>query len=156
MNRKHKYIARLHYSSSHGWWVRLRFADIQKAFSDIACGSKSKSLKAALAFRDKTLRDLVKKGLPIGRKPKQHHENPSRDSRTGVVGVHFTMRTAADGTHYKSYVGSYYPKKYQHRVKSFSVHKYGEKKTFKLAVAFRQEGLKNLHKEQKQLLRNTP
>ena len=92
MNLIYKYITRLHYGSSYGWWVRLRFAKIQKAFSDTAYGSKSKALKAELKFRDACLRDLAKKGEPIGRKPKGHHKNPSKRNRTGMVGVHYVIR----------------------------------------------------------------
>ncbi len=143
---KIKYITRLHYRSSHGWWVRLRFAEIQKAFSDIAHGSKAKSLKAAIKFRDACLRDRARKGLPIGRKPKGHHKNPSIKSRTGIVGVHYVIKTYKDGSRNKFYVGTYYPRKYRHSVKSFSVNKYGEKKAFKLAAAFRREGLRSLNK----------
>jgi len=151
---KHKYLTRLHYRSSHGWWVRLRFANIQKAFSDIACGSKSKSLKAAIKFRDACLRDRAEKGLSIGRKPKGHHKNPTVRNRTGIVGVHCVIKTNKDDSPIKYYVSTYYPQKYQHCVKTFSVNKYGEKRAFKLAVAFRREGLKSLSEMRKQPLRN--
>jgi hypothetical protein len=147
-----KYITRLHYRSSHGWWVRLRSANIQKAFSDIAFGSKSKSLKAAIKFRDACIRDLAQRGITIGRKPKGHHKNPTIRNRTGFVGVHYVIRRNKDGSRNKSYIGTYYPRKYQHRVKSFAVNKYGEKKALKLAIAFRQEGLRSLGKERKQPL----
>ncbi len=140
------YITRLHYRSSFGWWVRLRFASIQKSFSDRIYGSKAKSRQAAIKFRDACLRDLAKKGLPIGRKPKGHHKNPTIRNRTGVVGVHYVIKTYGDGSRHKSYIGTYYPRKYEHSVKSFSVNKYGEKKAFKLAVAFRREGLRSLGK----------
>jgi hypothetical protein len=148
-----KYITRLHYRS-YGWRVRPRFAEIQKSFSDSAYGSKSKSLKAAIKFRDACFRDLAEKGLPTGRKPKGHHKSPTIKSRTGVVGVHYVIKTNKDGSRNKSYVGTYYPQKYQHRVKSFSVNKYGEKKAFKLAAAFRREGLRSLSKGREQPRRN--
>jgi hypothetical protein len=147
MKVKHKYITRLHYKSSHGWWVRLRFANIQKAFSDSAFGSKSKSLKAAIIFRDKTLRDMAKQGILIGRKPKGHHATPTKKSKTGVVGVYFQLKKAADGGFNKYYVGSYYPKKYQGIAKVFAVNVYGEREAFRLAKAFRQEGLRSLRKD---------
>jgi len=146
MTPKHKYITRLHYKS-YGWWVRLRSAEIQKAFSDTAYGSKSGSLAAAVKFRDKTLRDLAKKGLPVGRKPKGHHKKPTAKSKTGIVGVTYQLRRAADGTQNKYYVGSYYPRKYQGWSKAFAVNVYGEREAFRLARAFRREGLRSLKKE---------
>jgi len=141
-----KYITRLHYKSSHGWWVRLRSAHIQKVFSDLAHGSKSRSLKAAIKFRDACIRDLAKRGMPIGRKPKGHHKNPTIRNRTGFVGVHYVIRRSNDGSRNKSYIGSYYPQRYKHLVRSFSVNKYGEKRALKLAIAFRQEGLRSMGK----------
>jgi hypothetical protein len=149
MKLKHKYITRLHFKSSFGWWVRLRSAEIQKAFSDAAYGSKSKSLKAAIKFRDKTLRDLAKQGISIGRKPKGHHDTPTKISKTGIVGVTYQLRRAAGGSFNKYYVGSYYPEKYQGRSKAFAVNVYGERGAFRLARAFRREGLKSLRKGQK-------
>jgi hypothetical protein len=146
MIAKHKYITRLHFKS-YGWWVRLRFAQIQKAFSDLAYGSKSKSLKAAIAFRDKTLRDLAKQGLPVGRKPKGHHKKPTAKSKTGIVGVTYQHRSAANGTFNKYYVGSYYPAKYQGKSKAFAVNTYGEREALRLARAFRREGLRSLRRD---------
>ena len=149
MNTKHKYITRLHFKSSFGWWVRLRSAEIQKAFSDLAYGSKTKSFKAAISFRDRTLRDLAKQGIPIGRKPKGHHATPTKKSKTGIVGVYFQLKKAADGTLNKYYVGSYYPEKYQGKAKAFAVNVYGEREARRLAKAFRRDGLRSLSKGRK-------
>ncbi len=150
MKAKHKYITRLHYRSSHGWWVRIRFAEIQKAFSDIAHGSKAKSLKAAIKFREVTLRDLANKG--IRKKPVLFHKNLSVKNRTGVIGVFLKIRKAANGTANKYYVGSYYPEKYLLRSKLFAVNIYGEREALRLAVAFRREGLRGLRKGRKAAL----
>ena len=146
MTSKHKYITRLHYKSSFGWWVRLRSAEIQKAFSDAVYGSKAESLKAAIKFRDKTMRELAKQGVPVGRKPKGHHKKPTSKSKTGVVGVTYQLRRAATGTFNKYYIGSYYPEKYQGLSKAFAVNVYGERGAFRLAKAFRREGLRSLRK----------
>jgi hypothetical protein len=149
MKAKHKYITRLHYKT-YGWWVRLRFAEIQKAFSDAAFGSKSKALKAAVKFRDTTLRDLAKQGVRIGRKPKEHHAKPTKNSKTGIVGVTYQLRRATGGGFNKYYFGSYYPRKYQGIAKAFAVNVYGEREAFRLAKAFRREGIRSLSKGQKE------
>ncbi len=149
MTARYRYITRLHYDSSHGWWVRMHFAGIQKLFTDLACGSKAKSLKAAITFRDQTIRGLKRKGMRIGRKPKGHHLHPTSKSSTGIVGVHCTVKTRSDGTPSKSFIGTYYPVKYKHRSKSFSVSKYGTKQARQLAIAFRREGIRSLEKQRR-------
>ena len=145
-----KYITRLHYKSSHGWWVRIRFANIQKAFSDRACGSKTKALEEAIKFRDETLRDRAMKGLPTVRRQKGYLTKPTVINKTGFVGVSCQTRKAADGTLNKYYTGSYYPRKYKSRAKAFAVNVYGEREALRRAVAFRREGLMSLKMEKKQ------
>jgi hypothetical protein len=141
-----KYITRLHYKSSHGWWVRIRFANIQKAFSDRACGAKSKALKEAIKFRDETLLDRAKKGLSTSRRQKRYFTKPTVKSKTGIVGVSCQIKKAAGGTLNKYYIGTYYPQKYQCSSKSFAVNVYGEREALRLAVAFRREGLRSMKK----------
>lgn len=133
---------------AHGWWVRLRFAGVQKYFTDLSCGSKTASYKAAVEFRDKTIRKLKQQGIRIGRKPKGHHRQPTVNSKTGIVGIHVTEKVTPGGVLLKNYVATYYPGKYKHAVGSFSVNKYGNKRALKLAMAFRREGISNLAKQE--------
>jgi hypothetical protein len=60
--------------------------------------------------------------------------------------VSYQLRKAAGGTLNKYYIGSYYPEKYQGLSKAFAVNTYGEREAFRLARAFRREGLRSLKK----------
>lgn len=129
-----------------GWAVRIYFAHVIKYFLDNSLGSKKASYKAAKTFRDETILDLKHRGIAIGKKPKEHHARPTIKSKTGIVGVYMRSRVLQNGHISRSYFGSYYPIKYNHAVKSFSVDKYGKQEALQMAIDFREDGLRKSKK----------
>jgi len=83
---KHKDVARIDQPSkkTYGWYVRVRYLGKthSKFFSDKKCGSKSKSLLAAVAWRDAT-----EKAIGKPRTDRHMVTQTQTRSNTGEVGV---------------------------------------------------------------------
>lgn len=124
---KHKDVARIDQESkrTHGWYVRVRFygKTHSKFFSDKKNGGRYSSLLAALAWRDKTERDL-------GKVRTDKHVVTVSNTSTGVVGVRLN-----DKLH--RYEVSWVNSEGRQGKTSVSILKHGKKKAFEIACETR-------------------
>lgn len=133
-----RYLTRMAYARTSGWWVRF-FAGRQclasKLFSDIKCGGSRKALALARQWRDENESRFVavRPGRPA------FHRNDRRNNtknvgvtlgilplRTGSARYEWRAKWSADG---------------KKRSRSFSVNKYGYEAAYRLAVEHRCEML---------------
>ena len=125
---RHKGISRIVNGKSGGWFARVYFRKktYSKLFSDSVYGSKAMALTKAIQWRDKTKRELEYKywNVPVEKKAR---------SNTGVVGV---TRTHKNGK--PCYSVSWQAETGKQKCKTFSVDKYGEEESFRLACQWRQ------------------
>jgi len=139
-----KGISRIDSGSTHGWFVRgyRNGKTYSKLFSDLKCGGKRKAQIQAREYRDGLHEDLEK----IPQKPRSRRV-VFRDSRntTGVLGVCRTAKKGPNGKVNECYSVSWRPEPGVQKCTSFSIHKYGEKKAFKLAVSLRKQKLKEIY-----------
>jgi len=126
---KHKDIARIDQLSkrTHGWYVRVRFLGKthSKFFSDRKCGSREKSLQAAVEWRNKTEKKL-------GKVRTNRHMVTVSNSGTGVVGVRLNDKL-------NRYEVSWVTLQGKQGKTSVSITKHGKKDAFKRACAIRHE-----------------
>lgn len=124
---KHKDVARIDQESkrTHGWYVRVRFygKTYSKFFSDKKNGGRYSSLLAALAWRDKTEKDL-------GKQRTDKHVVTVSNTSTGVVGVRLNEKL-------HRYEVSWVNKEGKQGKTSVSILKHGKKKAFERACAIR-------------------
>lgn len=127
------HIVRIDHRSTHGYQVRapLTPRPLSRFFADGRHGGKTKALRAARAWRDRTFR---RHGLNPSTRRSVRRSNAR--NRTGVVGVGVQWITKGD-YQYKHYVVSWCPKPYQQKKKVFSAHKYGDEQALRMAVRFR-------------------
>jgi len=141
---KNKGISRIDSGSTHGWQVNANKngKSYSKLFSDLKCGGKRKAQQAARDFRD----ELFVKLAQIPTKP-QGRRIVYRDARntTGVLGVCRRALKRPSGKIYEFYSVSWRPAPGVQKGTAFSIHKYGEEKAFKLAVALRRKMLREIH-----------
>ena len=139
-----KGISRIDSGSTHGWFVRgyRNGKTYSRLFSDQKCEGKKEALEAALAYRD----NLHRKLDAVPQKPRARRI-VLRDARnsTGVLGVCRTAKKSPSGKVHECYSVSWRPEAGVQKCTSFSIHKYGEKKAFQLAVAHRRKMLKEIH-----------
>jgi hypothetical protein len=143
-SKANKGISRIDSGSTHGWFVRgyRNGKTYSKLFSDRKCGSKTKALKQAKAYRDELRNELDQ----IPKQPRQRRIVVS-DSRntTGELGVSRTTKIGPNGTKHECFSVSWRPEPGVQKCTSFSIKKYGEKKAFKLAVDHRRKKMREIH-----------
>jgi hypothetical protein len=124
-----RFIVRYDGKYGYFWKFHIQRKDgyFSKMFSDCIYGSKEKSLKAAIVFRD----DYLSKKKP--RLMEEHSRNES-----GIIGVsrHFCER---HGNFYENF-HAHWQENGRRVIRKFSTRKYGEKRALELAVRARREG----------------
>ena len=136
----YKSISRVDHEAKHafGWFVRVAFQGEmhQRFFSDIAHKGKIASLKAAIAWRNRTEREL---GKP---RTERTVAILSPRNRSGVIGVRRTAKAMTrDGRKMGPvYEVCWFPKRGVVRRTSFSILKYGEREAFRRACELRKKG----------------
>lgn len=134
-------ITRLDYKRSRGWWVRLYEGTLchSKLFSDRSHGGRISALIAAKAWRDKTLREIDKRGRARrkpGRVPSLEHPR----NTSGVAGVQ--RHTKDRGTDRQCVVWTaIWFSEGRRRSKSFSVRRYGYRGAYLWAAYVRARAL---------------
>jgi len=126
---KHKDIARIDQESkrTHGWYVRVRYhgKTHSKFFSDRKCGGRYSSLLSAIAWRDKTEKNL-------GKVRTNKNIVTVSNTSTGVVGVRLNTLLNRYEVSWVSHLG-------KQGKTSVSIAKHGKRKAFLRACAIRQE-----------------
>lgn len=129
MLEKHKDIARIDQEEkrTHGWYVRVRYfgKTYSKFFSDGKCGGRYSSLLSALAWRDKTEKQL-------GKLRTDRHIVTVSNTKTGVVGVRLNEQL-------NRYEVSWVNPSGKQGKTSVSIRKHGRAKAFELACKIRKE-----------------
>ncbi|MBI4679889.1 MAG: hypothetical protein HY753_01420 [Nitrospirae bacterium] len=126
-------ITRMDQRNTHGWYVRIYGQGkvlLQKLFSDKKYGGREMALSKAIKFRD-----TVK---PTKRYPMQVRSHIK--NKTGIIGVYKRYYRETSGNITERIVGIYYINN-QQVSKSFAVQKYGEDRAWRMAEAFRKEGM---------------
>lgn len=139
-----KYITRMDYPHTHGWWVRIfdnrsSNGKISKYFRDTKYESKAEGLREAKKFRDRHFNHLTRAQKII-----------SRQGKFGKIygkGVFISWKTRGEWS-YPHACASWWEDGRQHH-RTFSVEKYGYDEAWKLAEAARQEMTK--HKEDRRV-----
>lgn len=135
------YVVRIDHKSTHGYQVRIPVEDRQEStfFADGKQGGKKKAKLAAIAFRDKKIKEM---GLPTTNRRRIRRSD--KRNKTGKVGVTIHWRTVGN-YQYKYYVASWCPKPGQPpKRKAFYAHGLGDKKALELAIKFREEKEKDI------------
>lgn len=142
--KKEKGISRIDSGSTHGWFVRAykNGKTYSKLFSDKKSGGRAKALEAAIEYRGALLRRL--KEIPQKPRARRLVYRDTRNS-TGVLGVSRTKKRNKNGTITDCYSVSWRPQPGVQKCTSFSIRKYGEKKAFEMAVAYRRQRLKEIY-----------
>ncbi len=139
--KKRKYITRRDDRKTHGWRVCLRIVGVvveRKYFKDADNGGEASALLAAIAWRDKKIKEL---GLTNIQGLKKQPFN------RGASGVFQTRSISGDGT-YPVVIAQWVDHsagKNAKRQRSYSVNKYGLERALRLAGKFRKEKLKELY-----------
>jgi len=105
------------------------------------------AVRARLRNSRKAYRDELNEELEaIPKKPRQRRIVVS-DSRntTGELGVSRTTKIGPNGTKHECYSVSWRPEPGVQKCTSFSIKKYGEKKSFKMAVEHRRKMMREIH-----------
>jgi len=141
---QNKGISRIDSGSTHGWQVRghKNGKTYSKLFSDLKCGGKRKAQQAARDFRDELYEKLAQ--IPTNPRGRIIVYHAAR-SNTGVLGVSRTTQKSPSGTINEYYLVTWSISPGVQKAATFSIHKYGEKKAFKLAVAHRRKMLRQIH-----------
>lgn len=124
-----------------GWWVRLQWRGekFSRFFKDADYGGKSGALKSARQF-NRELRSTYPK-------PTRQENSQRQTARTGkIIGVRRLVKTDKrwENLTYEVWEARWSHKKYQRRVRTFSIEKYGEEEAKKLAIEARQQGLSEM------------
>ena len=136
-------ITRIDTHSTHGYQLRFqrRGNVVDKFYSDGSHGGKTKALAAARKHRD----ELEKKHKPYSRK--EIAKIRSEKNTSGVVGVRLAEEKSVSGEWeytYYFWVAQWSPKPGVRKTKRFSVSKYGDEEAYKMAVAARQKGVRDM------------
>lgn len=126
---KHKDIARVDQASkrTYGWYVRVRFNGKihAKLFSDLKHGSRAASLRAAIAWRDSTEKEIGK--------PRTDRNIVTRsNTNAGVVGVRLNEKL-------NRYEVSWVTIQGKQGKTTVSILRHGKEKAFKIACERRKE-----------------
>lgn len=136
-------ITRVDYINTHGWVVRFRYRNnllCNQLFSDGVYGSKNKSKKEAIKFKDEI--SLTYSRLEDGRKDRPERycfAKPTKRNTSGVLGV-FRIHKTIKGREFNYFIAQYYNPKYNPIKRYFSIDFYGLKKAFLMACEFREQG----------------
>ena len=135
-----KYITRMDYPHTHGWWVRMLDnrdgnGKISKFFRDTKYASKEEGLHEAIKFRDRHFKHLTRSQKTV-----------SHQGKLGKIygeGVFIGWKTRGKWSYPYATASWWEGGRQHHRV--FSVEKYGYDKAWQLAKNARKEMTK--HKE---------
>lgn len=121
-----------------GWQVRLqrRGEKFSKFFKDSDHKNEDVALKAARKFYNQLCKEHPEMT------PQEHAER--KTARTGeIIGVRRLLKVDKrwGGNNYEVWEAKWSHKKYQRRVKTFSIEKYGEEEAKRLAIDARLQGL---------------
>jgi hypothetical protein len=136
-------ISRMAYEkTSPGWFARYtrEAVTFSKHFADKDFGSPEASLQAAKEWH-KRARELFP---PMNRR--EYASLRKGNNKSGIVGVYRTT-SVVKGHRYAFWVGSWTPWKGKKGMKSFAVGKYGEDGAKQLAIAARDEALRQMESE---------
>ena len=114
---------------------------MDKLFSDSIFGGKRKALAAAREFRD----ELEAEYPHYSRK--QIARKKSERNTSGVVGVRLEKEVAKhipSKPTYKYWVAQWSPKPGVRKTRPFSINKYGDKKAYRMALAARKNGVREM------------
>lgn len=125
-----------------GWWARLQSRGVKfsKFFKDSDfAGDTEAAMRAAVRYRRRLLRENPQMSRT---------ENAERKTaKTGkIIGVRRVIQKRF-GHEYAVWQARWSPKKYQRRVRTFGVEKYGEKTARKMAIEARLQGLAEMSKK---------
>lgn len=122
---------------THGFFVRLQRRGITRNafFADQSCGGKRRALRAA----QKYFRVLEKKYQPMTRK--RWAELLRRKGKSGIIGVRRAVIRRPGGPRRAYWQANWSPRPYLVRRRTFSVHKFGERKAKALAIMTRRIGV---------------
>ncbi len=127
--------------NTQGWYVRVYYQGkpyTSKFFSDKKNGGKRNGLKVATTFRDDEIVRLKKKFPDFDRENRR--KVSKANSNTGVLGVsRVTYYDPRREKSYEYYSVSWRPEPGVSKITKFFIQKYGEKKAFKEACAFRKK-----------------
>lgn len=136
-DRTNRYITRVDYRYTHGWWVRVADGSSKaksKLFSDKINGGTVKALALARQWRDEKEQLIYgRAGSPGMRGGYSRH----RRNTTGIVGVTYFQRNRWNGAS-----GPYSQEGFSvkwtdangtHHHTAYSIKKYGKRKAFQLA-----------------------
>ena len=122
-----------------GWQVRLqrRSEKFSKSFKDSDYKNKDAALKAARKFHNQLCKEHPKLT------PQEHAER--KTVRTGeIIGVRRLLKVDKRWSEehiYEVWEAKWSHKKYQRKVRTFSIEKYGEEEAKRLAIEARLQGL---------------
>ncbi len=141
--KKNRNISRVDTGSTHGFQVRMmrRGYVTEKFFSDSIFGGKRKALAAARELRD----ELEAESPRYSRKQVARFKSPRNTS--GIVGVRLAtevVKSLPSKPVYKYWVAQWSPEPGVRRTRRFSINKYGNDKAYKLAVAARNKGVREM------------
>lgn len=135
---EHRYIYRVDYGHTHGWWVRFQRCNKiakSKLFSDGKLGGKDKALKAAIAWRDGVSPTLP----PL---PERGYLRTCKRNTTGTVGVNYQRYLRK-----KKYLIEEYTTTWVDPVTKIQIHrgrsckKYGRRVAYRMALEIRRKAL---------------
>ncbi len=139
----HKGITRIenYKRRADGWWVRLQSRG--KRFSKFFKDSDYANEEAALESARKHRRRLLRENPQMSRL-----ENAERQTaKTGeIIGVRRLVKSRF-GSEHAVWEARWSPKKYERRVRTFGVEKYGEEEAKRLAIEARLYGLAKMSKK---------
>jgi predicted HNH restriction endonuclease len=136
-------ISRMDYEKAYdGWFVRYTrdAVTFRQTFPDSKYGSPEASLEAAKKWHEEA-RTLLP---PLNRK--EFAELKKCNNQSGHTGVHRSHQIK-NGRKLYHWVASWIPAKGKKKSRRFSVLKYGEEEAKRLAIAAREEGIRNLEEE---------
>ena len=143
IDKSNRYILRRENNSTHGWEVRIRRTkgNVLELFSDSMYGGKNKALQKAKKFRDLVLKKIPK----LSRK--EIVNLPKKNNLEEGVGISLVKQKSVRNN--KTYTHLFYqaywsPATGVHKSRKFSIAKYGKQLAYKLAVAARKKGLREM------------
>ena len=141
--KKEKGISRIDSGSTHGWFVRgyRNGKTFSRLFSDLKCGGKQEALLEARSFRENLRKELEE--IPAKPRARRIVTKDARNT-TGVLGVCRTTKKSPMGVLHECFSVSWRPSRGVQKCTSFSIRKYGEKEAFRLAVAHREQKMKEI------------
>ncbi len=109
--RKARNIFRIDVHATHGWQVRIQrqHQSYTQFFSDKKYGSPEKAFEAALAYRDRLLKELPPPINPTARlrTPEVRRKAAESINRSGVIGIGFSVKVTRQGIR-RPYVQGYW------------------------------------------------